>query len=675
MRTSCLFWLSLLFSLGVVLDPLCLISASARGQEPLRGPKVEMDFNGVELTIFLQWFSNVTGKRIIYGDLKQSQKKIYITSPEPVPEKEVEKIVYSLLESNGFTLLKVGQGENLVYKLIESERAAQKSQELYSKEQPLEDGDYYVSQVVQVKHLKVEKVVSALRSAKLMDERVGSIVEIKGANCLIISDFLPAVKRLVKIIELLDKEPPKIVSAYVTLRHAKAEEISQRINQVFQNKAKEMADYNLPNLSLTVIADSRLNSLTLRGTKEELKYTKELIVRWDEEVKESEVVAKIYNLSNVTPDKILPTLRELISTPMFREKSLTSERSPQGPQIAVIANEYAKSLVITAPKATHKLLEDIIKQLDIRRPQVLLEAVIVEFSPSDSLTLGFELMQLDTEEDEGALGHVFSSFGLTSLVDKAGNPIKETGVPSGRSIGVGRGITTFMTKDRATNIPFLLKAIQSVTYAEVLSTPRILTDDGERAEIRVEQEEPVVSINVLNQSTTTQSFKEFVPAGTRLAIKPQIIHKDWLRLEIEQEIEAFVGNPPAAGIPPPKSSRNLKTTVTVPDGHMVILGGLCQRREVETVDKIPLLGDIPILGFIFQSRTRTITKTNLYIFIKPTILSHPKFNDLKEVSKQTQDEIEQVKKALKGDESTKPKEENGKEKPLDPNSSTGRPTK
>jgi general secretion pathway protein D len=193
----------------------------------------------------------------------------------------------------------------------------------------------------------------------------------------------------------------------------------------------------------------------------------------------------------------------------------------------------------------------------------------------------------------------------------------------------------------------LLKAIQSVSKAEVVSTPRILTDDGERAEIRVQREVPVTSTNALNTSTTTTSFKEFVSAGTVLIIKPQIIHNKWLRLEIEQNIEDFVGSPPAPGVPPPKSSRSLKTVVTVPNGQMIILGGLCDRREVETIDKIPILGDIPILGLLFQSRTYSVSKTSLYIFIQPTILNDPEFEDLETISKQDLKKIKKLQEKAK----------------------------
>jgi general secretion pathway protein D len=617
---------------------------------------ITMDFQGIDLPIFLQWFANITSKKIIYSEVRQNlgQKKIYIIAPQPVPYKSVEHICLSLLESNGFTLVKVGQGHSEVYKLVETNQAISKPISLYS---PTEtnrlEGDHYVSQLVLIKYLKVDHIIASIRQAKLLDAQSGNIVEIKGSNALIISDFLPNIQRIIKVIELLDQPPPKIEIAFISLQHARAEDIAQKLQQLFQNRARELSEYYTPSGGTpTIISDTRTNSLTIRGSAEDITEIKTLIAQFDKEVKESELIAKLYRLQHVTPEKILPTLREFVSTPLFRDKSLVHGTSQSGSlPISVISNDHSKALLITAPASTHRLLEKFIAELDIRRPQVLLEAVICEFTPTDVLNFGIELMRLDDiAEDKGFFVHPITSFGLSSIVDQAGNPItpQKPGTPAGRTLAPGSGLTTFLTKDRAINIPVLIRTLQSITHAEVLSIPRIVTDDGERAEIRVEQEEPVTSINALNPTTTTTSFKEFVSAGTVLIIKPQIIHKDWLRLEIDQNIEAFVGNPPAAGIPPPKSSRSLKTVVTVPNGHTVILGGLCGRREIEAIDKLPLLGDIPILGLFFQSRSRTVSKTNLYIFICPRILIDPNFKDLKKISHQDMEKVKRMKEREKG---------------------------
>lgn len=610
---------------------------------------VSMNFDGVEMEVFLHWFAQRSQKKIIYNHLSGlGQKKIYLIAPQPVPAESVEKVCMSLLENNGYTLIKVGRGGNEVYKLVETAKAASKPIALYSvKEIEQMEGDYYVSQLVLVRYLKAENVANSIRQAKLLDATSGNIVEIRGANALIISDFLPNVARILEIVHMIDTPPPQLETAFVALKHARADEIGQKLRELFQNKARELSQYNIETEGPTIISDSRTNSLTLRGSKEDIAEIKRLLKEYDKKIKESEVSVKIYQLKNVTPDKITPTLKEFIATPLFREKSMTATQAQQGTEISVIANEYAKCLVITAPLSAHNKLDELILKLDVRRPQVLLEAVICEFTPSDVLNLGIELTRLDKIDDAvgSTFGHGLTSFGLSSIVDEVGSPVtpENPSIPAGRTVAPGGGFTAFLTRDSKTNIPFLIKMLQSVTETEVISIPRILTDDGEKAEIRVEQEEPVTSVNALNTSTTTTSFKEFVSAGTALIITPHIVHNDSLRLEIEQNIEAFVGSSPSAGVPPPRSSRSLKTVVTVPDGETVILGGLCGRREIETVDKIPFIGDIPILGLLFQSRTMSVSKTNLYIFITPRILHHPQFDDLKDVSRKDKERLLKLK--------------------------------
>ena len=154
--------------------------------------KVFLDFNGVELSAFLQWYANISGKKLLYGDLKQAAKKIYLNSPEPVKKESVEKICLAVLEQNGYTLLKSGEGESEVYKLVETSTVATKPITIFSPAElrELESGDYYVSQVVTIQYLKVDKVVAALRQAKLMDERVGDAFSPRFSSTLRISCFV-----------------------------------------------------------------------------------------------------------------------------------------------------------------------------------------------------------------------------------------------------------------------------------------------------------------------------------------------------------------------------------------------------------------------------------------------------------------------------------------------------
>ena len=607
--------------------------------------KVSMEFQGVNFDIFLKWFANFTNKKIIYGNLSSGlqQKKIHFISPQPVPESAVEKICMSILESYGLTLIRVGSGGSEVYKLVEASEASSKPIALYSLDdlEKMEDGDYYVSQLMEIKYLKASHVINSVRQAKTFNPKSSSLVEIKGANTIIISDFLPNVRRIVKIIRMLDKPPPVIAMEFIKLRYADAFDVSDKIKQLFQNRARELADYNVPDGAITVIPDNRTNSLTVRGTESDIQEVKKLVARYDVRVESKRVVARMYYLRYITPEKILPTLRDFTNTRLFKESIAPGVRaSGNNVDISITVNDHTKSLLIVAPVSAHRTINKLIHRIDIRRPQVMIRAIICEFTPTDVLNLGIELMAVN--ESDGFRPQALTSFGLSSVVDEVGSPVTgdNTNPIAGRAVAPGAGLTAFFAKGDK-NIPFIIRALRSVSHTEVLDIPQIITDDGEEAEIRVEQEEPVASIDALNTSTTSTSFKEFVSAGTVLKIKPHIIRSRWLKLEIEQNVDAFLGAAPGVGIPPPKSSRSIKTTVTVPNNKTIILGGLNGRREVEAIDKIPFLGDIPLLGYLFQNRSKSVTKTNLYIFITPVILNDD-FETLEGISRQEYEKMNRL---------------------------------
>jgi general secretion pathway protein D len=290
-------------------------------------------------------------------------------------------------------------------------------------------------------------------------------------------------------------------------------------------------------------------------------------------------------------------------------------------------------------------IHNLLNQLDVRRPQVLLEVAVVEFAPSDILSLGFEVQTLDNvaSPDDHLRGFLASNFGFSALSDQAGQPIRNFGVPAGKLPGVGQGLTTFLVKDKATSIPILIRALQSRAYTEVLSVPRILVSDNEEAQLKVVEETPVTQ-TTLNSTNTVTTFQTFVPAGTQLTFKPNISEGDNLKLQVSLNQEAFISTSPAPGVPPGKTSRSIKTLVCVPSGRTIILGGLSGRREVDSVDRIPVLADIPVLGFLFENRVRSVRKTSLYIFLTPRIVRDENFKDLDKISQQNQKELEALRK-------------------------------
>jgi general secretion pathway protein D len=612
--------------------------------------KVIVDFPGVELSMFLRWVSVRTGKRFVFEDNQRllKQKKVYVVSSQPISQEAIFPLCLSVLEINGYTAVMDKDRLITIWKIIPTNKAASQPLPMVSKHELGQlQNRLLVSHLIILRHIAAQYIITAIGQAKLISQQNGgSIVAIQGANAVLITDFAGNIKRIAAMIELLDKPPAPTETVYIHLRHARASDIAGRIKQLISEQSRTRQSLRqFPSAQVTILPDDRINTVILIGDMKKIVKIKEMINVLDSEVKEQRLkhVLKTYYMEHTTTDKILSTLKELANS-----RILETDSKQNASSISIIANEHANALVIRAPVEVYPDIMRLIKQLDIRRPQVLLEVAVVEFSPSDLLSLGVELQTLDSVAKTNT-SRMFSAtqFGLSSLVDDAGQPLQGGALPGGKAPTIGSGMTTFITKGNGHSIPFLIRALQSTSMTEVHSIPRILTNDNQEAEIVLQDEVPVLQSTV-DEGTTVTSFKEFATAGTTLRIKPHISRCNYLRLEITQTLESFVGVSNTPGTPPAKTSRSIKTTVTVPDGKTIILGGLVGRRETETVDKIPLLGDIPILGYLFQSRSKSVTQTSLYVFIIPKIIRHPDFKDLEEESKKHEKEMKAFIRKYKG---------------------------
>jgi len=305
--------------------------------------------------------------------------------------------------------------------------------------------------------------------------------------------------------------------------------------------------------------------------------------------------------------------------PTFRSFGGREEMGPTyqtrlGPRITVDLN--TGSLIISATRAEHQQLAELIEKLDHRRPQVLVEAIFVEITEADSLNLAVELESAVLGVSTGHLA--FTSFGLSTINTATGM----------RTILPGPGFNGAVV--RPDQVPIILQALAHTNRAKIRSAPRILVNDNGEARIESVEEQPFTSVNASTTVATT-SFAGFAQAGTQFQIKPHISEDSHLYLKFDLTLNSFTG----AGTPttpPPRSTQSMSSDVTIPDGYTVIVGGLSRRDKSTSVDKVPLLGDIPLLGLLFQARSDTASKTTLLAFIRPVILRDENFLDLMRLS-------------------------------------------
>jgi len=284
----------------------------------------------------------------------------------------------------------------------------------------------------------------------------------------------------------------------------------------------------------------------------------------------------------------------------------------------IIADVNTNSLIITAEPAVHDTYADLIRHLDQRRPQVLIEVTIVTMDTSEGYSFGVEISRPDFDDDIKTI--TFSSFGLSEVDPDTGS----------LSLIPGLGFNGAIIQPDIAEV--IIRALAANGRTSVTSAPRLLVNDNATGTLNSVADAPTTSINASNTVSTT-SFAGFESAGTTIAITPHISEGDHLQLEYSITLSAFTGDS-SDGIPPPRQRNEMASEVTVPDGHTVIIGGLTRTDLTESIEKIPILGDLPVLEYLFSTRSKGAVTTTLFVFLRPVILRDDQFRDLKLLSEQ-----------------------------------------
>ncbi|HOI56081.1 MAG TPA: secretin N-terminal domain-containing protein [Phycisphaerae bacterium] len=285
----------------------------------------------------------------------------------------------------------------------------------------------------------------------------------------------------------------------------------------------------------------------------------------------------------------------------------------------VTADPNTNTIIVIAPPPVQAIYERLIRMLDKRRPQVMIEVTLVTLDTSNNFSLGVELSKADAV---GANGQylTFSSFGLAAADAATGALTLQPGV----------GFNGILLDPDSVNV--VLRALASEGRSEVLSAPRVLVNDNATASLSSVAESPFTSVNASDTVATT-SFAGYASAGTTVSVSPHISEGDHLMLQYSLTLNSFTGEG-AAGIPPPRQTNTLSSEVTIPDGYTIIVGGLNRKDAAESISKLPILGDIPILEYLFSSRSKNRSENTLFVFIRPVILRDDQFEDLRYLSAQ-----------------------------------------
>ena len=574
-----------------------LLPAAARADE------YTVNFEDTEVIELIRFVADITGRTFLIDP--RIKGRVQVISSQPVNEEELYDLFLAILDVQGFTAVHMESG---VINIV-PEQAARTAPGPVGKGTTGRDNFEIVTQVLPLKNIAANKLVSVIRPLLPQQSHLAAYPP---TNSIIISDSAANITKLMKVIDQLDIDTGGQLDI-VDLQYADAEEIIRLIKALETKDAKEKGD------SLIMTADNRTNSILLQGPKQERQKILELISQLDAPIGRVGNARVLY-LKYAEAEKLAPVLNKVIENLQKREGG--SGRS--GQKARVEADDATNSLIITADNEIMQALELIISRLDIRRAQVLVEAIVVEVRDDNDRDLGFEYLFADA--DHG----VFSSGGggastlraLTLAANESDDTrsLLESLAGSAASIE-GQVFALGDLNDNDRLFGAILTALHENSEANILSTPSLLTLDNTEASIVVGQNVPFITGSYVgNNNASVNPFQTITrrDVGITLKVTPHINEGDTVLLDLEQEVSSVTSIGGATDVV--TNQRKISTTVLAGDGEIVVLGGLLTDSVEEGSSKIPVLGDLPLLGFLFRSSSVDVDKTNLLIFIRPIII-------------------------------------------------------
>ena len=460
---------------------------------------------------------------------------------------------------------------------------------------------------------------------------------------LLMQGFGPQVYAAYQLLRLVDQEQEQEehVVRVSKLEHQSADELEVILKDILEDRQRRAQATGASGAALPpqasgelkIVPHNSLNAIILSGTQDQVIEGQGLIALLDVPADDTGGDTHVVRLKNVLADDLYDTLNRFIEQDTGAERAQAGQSGAQARQprrTVVVPHQESNSLLVSGTATKFKQLQKVIDDLDQRQPQVLIECAVIELATTDSSRLAVELGLLDIGGNEYTRPFGFTSFGLTSLEDQDGDGLPDTRLPDFENIS--QGITGGIISSDDFAIPLVLNALSANDRANILSLPSVIVNNNEAALVSNQEERPTQQISQGN-ATTQSGAGEPTSAGIVLSISPTISSNNYLRLNVDLTVSrfttAFDPNAVTAGV---IAQRQLRTQVTLPSGHTMVLGGVIEDRRSDTSSGIPYLKDIPILGWLFQSWSETEEKTNLYFFLTPYILDEADFSDLAEVS-------------------------------------------
>jgi len=609
-----------------------------------------LNLRDADVRAFIQDAARVTGRNFVIDG--RVQGKVTVVSDRPLSRSEYFEVFLSTLRANGLVAVPTANG---AYRIQPADTAAAQPGKIGL------SGAARNQFVTEVFRLRAIDAASAVETLRPLVSREGSVTANRGANSLVVADYADNIRRIRTLIQRIDSDGA--ATELIALKNANARELATSLQQLVAGSSSGGENARG---AIAIVAVDSSNSLALRGDRGSVSRFAAMARDLDRRAASGAEVRVIW-LQHADAAKLLPVLQQIVgqsvtpaasegNTPSPAPASAGATATPVastsgggGRNAPVIARyEGANAIIISAPSDMQRTLGDVVRQLDTRREQVLVEAIIVEISDTAARKLGVQFLL-------GGKPGSNIPFAATNYSNAAPNILTIAGAVAARELNTTtttvNGTTTTTTTNNpvsdqlaqaavnsvlgaagafggfATNVGnngifgAIINAVQQDNKSNILSTPSVVTLDNQEAKILVGQEVPITTGEKLgNNFDNAFRTVQRQNVGIQLEVKPQVNEGDAIKLFIRQEVSSIAGPVTNNGSDLILNKREIQTTVTVDDGQIVALGGLLDDNERRTIEKIPLLGDIPALGQLFRSRAKSREKTNLMVFIRPTIL-------------------------------------------------------
>jgi general secretion pathway protein D len=568
---------------------------------------ISLDFDQVDVKIFIKTIGELTGINFLIDD--NIRGTVTLISPTKIRLGEVYGVFESVLQVKGYAAVPAGK----IVKIIPRSEASKSNISIRVGGNPelIPQNDTVVTQIIPIRYANITELSSSLTP---LVSAGGNLTTYVQSNSIVLTDTSSNIHRMAKLIQELDTEGAKENITLIRLKYGSANIISEQIIQIMQQNAAVSGNRPARVVSggavaaLKILPDDRTNSLIVLANPEDTEIIRDLVTELDVERPVEASNVHVINLNHAEAADLEKSLSKILGQMVSGGK--IESREP----LQITADESTNSLIVVASSQYYRIIEDLIGKLDVVREQVLVECQIIEVSEDVLQEIGVDWATLDEAVADSVRGFAFTNLG--PMVEAASGDLE------GLAIGVHKEVGGQAT------IGAVLKALERHTGVNILSTPQILTSNHQEATIVVADNVPYVRdsrITELDPATpTTIQTYDFKDVGIELNVTPHISPGNLVRLNVDAKFSKLV--PSAAtgeieGDTPTTATRDVNTVITIPNDVTVVIGGLIRDDKSTTVKKIPLLGDLPLIGGLFRVDGDRVQKTNLLLFITPHVLT------------------------------------------------------